>query len=68
MTTDTAVRVTQKVLADQQRIEDIDFIDFPELKFSKNESTEMPFRYVRDSQTGEPIMPEVCEKFTYKVF
>ncbi|VVT52094.1 uncharacterized protein SAPINGB_P003315 [Magnusiomyces paraingens] len=58
MTTDTAVRVTQKVLADQQRIEDIDFIDFPELKFSKNESTEMPFRYVRDSQTGEPIMPE----------
>lgn len=59
MTTDTAVRVTQLVLSEQKKLSEIDYIDFPELKFSKNESTEMPFRYVRNTKTGKPIMPEV---------
>jgi ribosome biogenesis SPOUT family RNA methylase Rps3 len=39
-------------------LEDIPYIDFPELKFNKNESTEMPFRYVKDPK-GKPIMPKV---------
>lgn len=56
MTTDTAVRVTQLVLKDQQPLEKIPFVDFPELEFNKNESTEMPFRYVTDAN-GKPILP-----------
>lgn len=56
MTTDTAVRVTQLVLKDQQPLDKIPFVDFPELKFNKYESTEMPFRYVKDTK-GEPILP-----------
>jgi ribosome biogenesis SPOUT family RNA methylase Rps3 len=40
-------------------LEQIHYIDFPELRINKNESTEMPFRYVK-GETGEPIMPEVC--------
>ena len=38
----------------------IPYVDFPELKFNENESTEMPFRYVKDSD-GKPIMPQVWE-------
>lgn len=57
MTTDTAVRVSQIVLKDQKKLSEIDYVDYPELKFSKFESTEMPFRYVKD-KNGNPIMPE----------
>ena len=41
------------------RLEDIPYLDFPELKFSEHESTEMPFRYVK-GEDGKPVMPEVC--------
>jgi ribosome biogenesis SPOUT family RNA methylase Rps3 len=37
----------------------IPYVDHPELKFTEQESTEMPFRYVTDKD-GKPIMPEVC--------
>jgi len=37
---------------------EIPYLDFPELKFNENESTEMPFRYVKGAD-GEPVMPEV---------
>ncbi|KAM3429007.1 hypothetical protein MY4824_008489 [Beauveria thailandica] len=57
MTTDTAVRVTRIVVQDKIALDKIDYLDFPELKFNKYESTEMPFRYVKGSD-GEPIMPE----------
>lgn len=36
----------------------IPYTDHPNLKFSDHESTEMPFRYVKDKD-GKPIMPEV---------
>ena len=36
----------------------IPYVDHPEIKVSKNESTEMPFRYVIND-AGEPIMPPV---------
>lgn len=36
----------------------IDWVDYPELRLDKHETTEMPFRYVK-GQNGEPIMPEV---------
>jgi len=39
-------------------VDKIPFVDHPELKINKNESTQMPFRYVKDND-GRPIMPEV---------
>ena len=39
-------------------LDKIPYDDFPELKFNSNESTEMPFRYVKN-RDGKPIMPEV---------
>ncbi|KAF8458852.1 DUF431 domain-containing protein [Terfezia claveryi] len=57
MTTDTAVRVTRMVVEDKLPLYKIPYVDFPELKLSKHESTEMPFRYVI-GENGQPIMPE----------
>lgn len=39
-------------------LDEIPYIDYPELRINKNESTEMPFRYVKGSD-GQCIMPEV---------
>ncbi|KAE9978658.1 hypothetical protein BLS_000405 [Venturia inaequalis] len=57
MTTDTAVRVTRIIVQDKVKVEDIPYIDHPDLKVDEHESVEMPFRYVRDKE-GKPIMPE----------
>jgi ribosome biogenesis SPOUT family RNA methylase Rps3 len=45
-------------------LEKIPYIDDPELHINKNESTEMPFRYVKGAG-GEPIMPDVSPKEVY---
>ena len=37
---------------------EIAYLDHPELKFNEHESTEMPFRYVK-GEDGKPIMPDV---------
>lgn len=57
MTTDTAVRVTRMVVEEQFTLNAIPYLDYPELKFNKHESTEMPFRYVKGDD-GKPVMPE----------
>ncbi|KAF1970522.1 DUF431-domain-containing protein [Bimuria novae-zelandiae CBS 107.79] len=57
MTTDTAVRVTRMVVQDRIPVDKIPYLDHPELQINKNESTQMPFRYVK-GQDGRPIMPE----------
>ncbi|KAL4999525.1 SAM-dependent RNA methyltransferase [Aspergillus recurvatus] len=57
MTTDTAVRVTRMVVHDRVPLEKIQYIDHPEIVINEHERTEMPFRYVKDSE-GKPIMPE----------
>ncbi|EGV66034.1 SPOUT methyltransferase [Yamadazyma tenuis] len=57
MTTDTAVRTTQRIVDKQVKFEDIKFIDYPEIKFNRYESTEMPFRYILDD-TNTPILPK----------
>ncbi|KAI5809647.1 SAM-dependent RNA methyltransferase [Peziza echinospora] len=57
MTTDTAVRVTRLVVEGKLPLNEIPYADYPELKLSKHETTEMPFRYVKD-ENGKPIMPE----------
>ncbi|KAK5085979.1 hypothetical protein LTR05_005269 [Lithohypha guttulata] len=57
MTTDTAVRVTRAVVLEGKELNKIPYLDFPELKLDEHESTEMPFRYVKDNH-GQPIMPQ----------
>ncbi|KAL8802684.1 MAG: hypothetical protein Q9182_003642 [Xanthomendoza sp. 2 TL-2023] len=57
MTTDTAVRVTRIVIQGQTALNDIPYIDHPEIRIDEHESTEMPFRYVKDAH-GKPVMPE----------
>ena len=57
MTTDTAIRTTQRIVKDGKKFEEINFIDYPEIRYNKYESTEMPFRYILDSE-GTPILPE----------
>ncbi|ELR06610.1 hypothetical protein VC83_04032 [Pseudogymnoascus destructans] len=57
MTTDTAVRVTRIVTQDRTPLEDIPWIDNPEIKVSRVESVEMPFRYVK-GKNGEITVPE----------
>jgi ribosome biogenesis SPOUT family RNA methylase Rps3 len=58
MTTDTAVRVTRMVVEGCVPLADVPFVDHPELRLSRHESTQMPFRYVRAADGG-PVMPEV---------
>ncbi|KXX81958.1 Protein arginine N-methyltransferase SFM1 [Madurella mycetomatis] len=57
MTTDTAVRVTRLVVQGKTPLQEIPYLDYPELKFNEHESTEMPFRYVK-GEDGKPVMPE----------
>ncbi|CAD0094757.1 unnamed protein product [Aureobasidium vineae] len=57
MTTDTAVRTTRIVVQDRIELENIKYVDHPEIKVDEHESTEMPFRYVLDKD-GNPIFPD----------
>ncbi|KKK18780.1 hypothetical protein ARAM_005818 [Aspergillus rambellii] len=57
MTTDTAVRVTRLVVHEKVPLEEIQYIDYPEIVINEHERTEMPFRYVKGSN-GKPIMPD----------
>ena len=72
MTTDTAVRVSKMILCDKMRISDIPFIDRPELPIHATTEAEagegmkdllvMNFRYVKDHDSGEPLIcPKVLE-------
>lgn len=65
MTTDTAVRTTQRIVADKVKFEDIKFLDYPEIRYNKYEATEMPFRYIVD-ENNEPILPEGMLKLIEK--
>ncbi|KAJ3328277.1 hypothetical protein HDU76_010263 [Blyttiomyces sp. JEL0837] len=56
MTTDTAVIVSKMVLVEGIPLNKIPFVDRPDIKIFKNESVEMPFRYVVEN--GEPKVPK----------
>jgi len=58
MTTDTAVRVARLVVEAGVGLDGIPFVDHPELRLDRHESTQMPFRYVK-GEDGGPVMPEV---------
>ena len=44
-----------------ESLNEISYIDHPELRIDEHESTEMPFRYVRD-ESGNPVMPQVSPR------
>ncbi|KAG0005584.1 hypothetical protein BGZ65_010741 [Modicella reniformis] len=46
MTTDTAVNVTRIVVEERVPLDQIPFIDHPEIKLRKGETVTMPFRYI----------------------
>ena len=46
MTTDTAVLVTKLVMENQMTLEQIPYVDYPEICFNSKESVELPFRFV----------------------
>ncbi|KAI9887608.1 MAG: hypothetical protein M1823_000592 [Watsoniomyces obsoletus] len=57
MTTDTAVRVTRMVVQDKIPLDQIPYVDNPELRLDEHETTEMPFRYVLGPDQ-QPVMPK----------
>ncbi|KAF9170385.1 hypothetical protein BGX21_009192 [Mortierella sp. AD011] len=46
MTTDTALNVTRRVVEGKVPLDQIPFIDHPEIKLRKKETVTMPFRYI----------------------
>ena len=42
-------------------LDQIPYVDHPEIKIDEHESTQMPFRYVADAE-GQPILPEVSSR------
>lgn len=63
MTTDTAARVTRIVIEDKVKLDDIPYIDRPDIELGEGESVSMPFKYVR-GEDGKPVMPEVSRIVT----
>lgn len=53
-----ALGVTSLVVQGGKTLGTIKFIDHPTIRFNEHEGVEMPFRYVVDDQSGEPILPE----------
>lgn len=62
MTTDTAARVTRLVIQSRTPLDQIPFIDRPDIVIGDDEggdgteSVSMPFKYVR-GEDGKPVMP-----------
>lgn len=46
------------ILTSAVPLDEVPYLDFPELKFNEHESTQMPFRYVKGADE-KPIMPKV---------
>ena len=64
MTTDTAVRTSSMILLQGRSFESIPFVDRPEFEVDgvEGEKLVMDFRYVRDEESGEPLIcAEVLE-------
>ncbi|KAJ8664032.1 hypothetical protein O0I10_000310 [Lichtheimia ornata] len=51
MSTDTAVNVARRVAVDKVPLDEIPYIDSPEIYFSKHESVNMPYRYIAITKT-----------------
>lgn len=65
MTTDTAARVTRLVVQGKKRLDEIPYVDRPDIVIGSpsdgsapNETVSMPFKYVRGADGVTPVMPE----------
>ncbi|KAJ3291330.1 hypothetical protein HK104_006177 [Borealophlyctis nickersoniae] len=56
MTTDTAVLVSQKVVEEKIPLDQLPYVDRPEIRLGKKETVEMPFRYLK-KEDGSPGLP-----------
>ncbi|KAG7095995.1 hypothetical protein E1B28_006678 [Marasmius oreades] len=66
MTTDTALGVTKRVVHDKVPLDKIEYIDFPNITFNRKESVEMPFRYMVEESTREPLLPPGMRKLLHE--
>lgn len=57
MTTDTAARVTRIVVQDSVPLDQISYVDQPDIEVTEGESISMPFKYVK-AEDGRPVMPK----------
>ncbi|BGP32335.1 hypothetical protein JCM10296v2_004116 [Rhodotorula toruloides] len=58
MTTDTALGVTSLIVSPPHKtLSTITFVDHPTIRFDEHEGVEMPFRYIVDEESGEPVLP-----------
>ena len=57
---DGAFHLLDRKLNFQVPLNEIPYVDYPELPIDEHESTEMPFRYVKDAD-GLPVMPKVMK-------
>ncbi|KAL0062292.1 hypothetical protein AAF712_010861 [Marasmius tenuissimus] len=57
MTTDTALGVTKRVVHDKVPLDKIEYTEFPTIRFNSKESVEMPFRYMTEGLSKEPLLP-----------
>lgn len=59
-------QVTSLVIDQGKELEKIHYIDHPTIQFNKQESVEMPFRYVVDEATQGPTMPTGMKTLLYE--
>ncbi|KAF2720775.1 DUF431-domain-containing protein [Polychaeton citri CBS 116435] len=57
MTTDTAARVTRIVVQEDIPLDQIPYVNQPDIEVTAGETVSMPFKYVKAAD-GRPIMPE----------
>lgn len=54
-----ALGVTSLIVSPPHKtLSTITFVDHPTIRFDEHEGVEMPFRYIVDDKTGEPILPD----------
>lgn len=59
-------QVTSLVIDQGKELDKIHYIDHPTIQFNKQESVEMPFRYVVDEATQAPTMPSGMKELLYE--
>jgi ribosome biogenesis SPOUT family RNA methylase Rps3 len=58
MTSDTAMLVSMNILIQGKKLNELEYIDKPTFPLTKRESVEMPFRYLKNPITNEPMIPD----------
>jgi ribosome biogenesis SPOUT family RNA methylase Rps3 len=66
MSTDTAVIVANKIVADGEKLENMKFKDTIIIPICKGEEVELPFRYLLDEK-NEPMLPPGLVEFLKKM-